>query len=312
MSRHCSAANRTEATSEGKTTETYSPYSIGFLAVWTQTEMENRHLADHNPISGHTTDSSTNSGAAPNMEDMVEFRIMMAYAQRRRPKTDSGSSGHVGDASSPKMLAETEGEVKGEKNRKPKKRRFKALRSVFSCVKPQPELEESSERINFRHLSIQHEEDKLDMVASTLTTIADEIPFSTPEIESDCDGNVEKLIGLLLREKGDEFNQSVLKDMSLRSDLSSYGFFASVITTFLERMGFDSSSPDALGPQGSPKTQFALTCEVASRLSAVDTLPMSRLLGFGAEYLHSNFSAWATQHGGYEKVFDGEDDEEVN
>lgn len=45
-------------------------------------------------------------------------------------------------------------------------------------------------------------------------------------------------------------------------------------------------------------TRFSLR-QVASRLSAADTLPMNRLLGFGAKYLQTHYSAWAAQQGGY-------------
>lgn len=39
--------------------------------------------------------------------------------------------------------------------------------------------------------------------------------------------------------------------------------------------------------------------QVTSRLSAVDSLPVERLLGFGARFLQEDYSAWAQQQGGY-------------
>lgn len=43
--------------------------------------------------------------------------------------------------------------------------------------------------------------------------------------------------------------------------------------------------------------------QVTSRLSAVDSLPMSRGLGFGAKYLQDHFSSWAKQQGGYVRTY---------
>lgn len=39
--------------------------------------------------------------------------------------------------------------------------------------------------------------------------------------------------------------------------------------------------------------------QVTSRLSAVDALPVERLLGYGARFLQEDYSAWAQQQGGY-------------
>eukprot|EP00064_Thunnus_orientalis_P015622 superscaffoldBa00002932_g15677 len=117
------------------------------------------------------------------------------------------------------------------------------------------------------------------------------------EYDSD---EVEKVIGLLLRESGDRLNERELKNASIAAELfRDYRFFDTLITTLLRRMGLWTPDPDAPGPQMSPKTQIAVTCEVTSRLSAVDTLPMNRLLGFGATYLQNHYSSWAEQQGGY-------------
>lgn len=39
--------------------------------------------------------------------------------------------------------------------------------------------------------------------------------------------------------------------------------------------------------------------QATSRLSAIDTLPMSRMLNYGAQYLQRHYSSWVQQHGGY-------------
>lgn len=103
---------------------------------------------------------------------------------------------------------------------------------------------------------------------------------------------MEKVVALLLREAGDKLDQEVgafptlsiksiyqkqdssplvvifycslqTKDLNLAAELfRNYGFFEKVMRTLLRRMGLVNSDPDRLGPQASPKTQIAVTCEV--------------------------------------------------
>lgn len=44
---------------------------------------------------------------------------------------------------------------------------------------------------------------------------------------------------------------------------------------------------------------FLFLRQVTSRLSAVNTLPMSRMLDHGARYVRDHYSSWAQQEGGY-------------
>ncbi|XP_071398498.1 apoptosis facilitator Bcl-2-like protein 14 [Centroberyx affinis] len=288
--------------------------------------MDNGHAgvpgpaANNNNIS-HISDPKPSSDA-DSMEDTAEFRLMMAYAQRRRPTGDAGLMAQCGPgASSPQTPAETETDVKEKKRKKKRGTKNKLLR-LLPCVRSKKEEPEDTRGENggpavvcFRSGDDGRKEgEKLEKIADTLTKIADDVPPPTPsDIEADGEeDDVEKLIGLLLREKGDKLHEEVLKNASLSELFRDYIGFQRLMSTFLSKMGF--ADPDALGPQGSPKTQIALTCEVTSRLSAADTLPMSRLLGFGAKYLQDHYSAWLAQQGGYEGAFhsDDDDDEEVN
>ncbi|KAG8005513.1 Apoptosis facilitator Bcl-2-like protein 14 [Nibea albiflora] len=174
--------------------------------------------------------------------------------------------------------------------------------------------------------------EKFDHIAGRLKTIAKEIPFTAQEIPSapsdietdspevaydfhvlcsvDVD-EVERLIGLLLREAGDKLNDEELENADISAALfGEYSFFKRLITTLLVRMGLMTTAPDALGPQASPKTQIAMTCEVTSRLSAVNTLPMNRMLDHGARFLQEYYSSWVKQQGGYEEAFHSDDDDD--
>ncbi|XP_029901540.1 apoptosis facilitator Bcl-2-like protein 14 isoform X2 [Myripristis murdjan] len=269
----------------------------------------------HNNNNGDLTHASD----PERMNDSVEFRLMMAYAQRRRPGGDNSSSTRdtpdENATSLPRTPAETEKEVKREGK---KKKKGRSLKKLFSCVRRQAEEPEdvNATGLCFRSASNSGDQEgaELTKLANRLIKLADEVPFTPSDIETDSvEDSVEKLVGMLLREQGDRLNQEVLREVPNIGELfRNYSFFEKLISLFLRRMGFKTFEPDGLGPQGSPKTQIALTCEVTSRLSAVNTLPMNRLLGFGANYLHTHYSAWVAQQGGYDAAIEDEEEEEVH
>ncbi|KAM6896179.1 uncharacterized protein PEZ65_021324 isoform 2-T2 [Lycodopsis pacificus] len=299
--------------------------------------MANGHVKIHDPFSSMdgTTDPKPTSDS-DSMEDTVEFRLLMAYAKRRGPQRKSPqkespsqdvllSGGLDGkESSSPQTPDKTEKEKK-------KKRRMKRWRlNIFSCIKPQREDKEPRQIHEMlpdcdnrcgpvceeEEEQQQEEEDELKEAANKLTKIADEIQFLRPEIEPDSpegeDENVEKMIGLLLRDAGDRLNEKELKDAAIATELfRDYSFFKLLMSTLLLRMGLKSLHPDSPGPKASPETQIAVACEVTSRLSAVNSLPRNRLLDHGARYLQHYYSPWVQQQGGYAEAFysDDEDDE---
>lgn len=298
--------------------------------------MANGNVEIHDPFSNqnghagskdcdHKSTSDTDS-----MENTVEYRLLMAYAKRRRtteesptPDTPALVNGgtDANESSSPQTPDKTE---KGETKKDRKRKRFKRLRRIFSCI-PSRTSDEEPYQMNLkpnddvRDLVLRGvtEEDELKEAASRLAKLADEIQFLPPEIETDSpeDDNVERMIGLLLRESGDRLNEKELKDAAFAKDLFlNYSFFKLLITTLLERMGLKSPNPDSPGPKAATETQIAVTCEVTTRLSAVDTLPRNRLLNHGARYLQHYYSPWAQQQGGYEGAFysEDEDDSEQN
>ncbi|KAF1372174.1 hypothetical protein PFLUV_G00262440 [Perca fluviatilis] len=290
--------------------------------------MANGHVEIHDPFSNPNSPKSTSD--TDSMEDTVEFRLLMAYAARRRPENKSSTQdvptslrgGTDANGSSPQTPGVTE---KEEKKRKKKwKKGWKSLPTLFSCIKPQTGAEEPPQNnVNQRDVddrcgdvvSISEEEDELKDLAGKLTNIADEIPFIPPDLETDSpavDVNVEKTIGLLLRESGDRLNEKELKDAGVATELFwNYSFFKLLMTTLLTRMGLRCPNPDSPGPKASPKTQIAVTCEITSRLSALNTLPSNRLLDHGARYLQHYYSSWVQQQGGYEEAFYSDDEDDI-
>lgn len=126
--------------------------------------MANGHIENHNPLPNNNLTSHTDcksTSDTDSMEDTAEFRVMMAYAQRRRPKKDvesprlgnqdtlNGGSDSNG-TSSPQTPDKTEKEAPEKK--KGGKKRLKALRNLLRCVKPQTDddnkLQITPERTN--------------------------------------------------------------------------------------------------------------------------------------------------------------------
>ncbi|CAJ1054558.1 apoptosis facilitator Bcl-2-like protein 14 [Xyrichtys novacula] len=293
--------------------------------------MANGHVEIHDPLT-NSRDRSSSKDCDPkstsDMEDTTEFRLLMAYAQRRRRKDKVlipkglvlvGQCG-LADNGLPQEPPKAENEVK--KGKKRGRRGWKKLPKLLSCIShAKPELSPAPQGraadFTCRSGDIKEDEVKekenLDRAVSRLTEIISDVPFTPPEVETDSSDDVEKVIGLLLREAGDRLNE---QEEELKTAVSrifwNYDFFERLLSTLLNRMGLLPSNPDSPGPQSSPKTQIAVTCEVTSRLSAADTLPMRRLLGHGARYLQEHYSTWVQQQGGYEEAFysDNEDDEE--
>ncbi|XP_037098721.1 apoptosis facilitator Bcl-2-like protein 14 [Syngnathus acus] len=292
--------------------------------------MANGRVEIHDPLANLNDLSRPD---ADNLQDTLEFRLLMAYTKRRRRRWEKKSQTSVEDGapdSTRTCLLPAESQEEAPPPKTKKKKKWKRLPNILMCIKPQPEKchhEAQGENAvverfgGFRSVSPvelnEEMDEEMDEVASRLTEIADEIPLSPPEYESDGpddDPDVEKLIGILLRECGDNYDEEVTKGLkealSSTQLLWSNGFFDKLMTTLLKKMGLFNADPEAPGPQTSPKTQMAVTCEVTSRLSAADTLPVGRLLGYGATYLQNHFSSWAKQQGGYEAAFDEDDDEE--
>ncbi|XP_076579022.1 apoptosis facilitator Bcl-2-like protein 14 [Chaetodon auriga] len=300
--------------------------------------MANNRVEIHDPFSNNHLTSSTDcdtksTSDTDSMADSVEYRLLMAYATRRRPKKaveppprDSlvvpNGGTHANGPSSPQTPDKIDKDMKKRRNKN--KKGWKRLSSIIRCIKPRTEDEDvpktvmTKPDVNNRSAQFTDDEvreaDELEELTSRLTEIADEIPFVPPEVETDSpeDEEVEKVIGLILREAGDRLNEKELKDAAIAKELFwNYSFFKKLISTLLIRMGLMPSEPDALGPQASPKTQIAVTFELTTRLSAMNTLPMSRMLDHGARYLQEHYSSWVQQQGGYENAFHDDSEEDV-
>ncbi|XP_059182376.1 apoptosis facilitator Bcl-2-like protein 14 [Centropristis striata] len=290
--------------------------------------MANGHVEIHDPFSNHNgVKKSKNcdpksTSDSDSMEDTEEYRLLMAYAQRRRPKKESPTQDST-------VLVSGGSDANGSASPQTpeKKKKKKPWKRIFSCIKPKT-IDEDEVLSPFRS---KHSEvndrcggtnevlpcpkgaDEFEEAAGRLTKIADEIPFTPPEVETDSpeDENVEKMIGLLLRETGDRANDEELENAALAKELFwDYSFFKRLMSTLLTRMGLRTPDPESPGPKACPETQIAVTCEVTSRLSAVNRLPTNLLLNHGARYLQDYYSSWVKEQGGYEKAFYSDDEDD--
>ncbi len=109
--------------------------------------MENGYVEIHDPISNHSNTKTTpdcehnSTSHMDSMADTEEYKLLRAYAKRRRPRKEPESppqdssmalngDAHTNGPSSPQTLAKND---KEKKKRRPLKRLWK----IFPCVKPQ-------------------------------------------------------------------------------------------------------------------------------------------------------------------------------
>ncbi|XP_064174697.1 apoptosis facilitator Bcl-2-like protein 14 [Anguilla rostrata] len=226
-------------------------------------------------------------GMAGSGESSVEFRLLMAYAQRRRPRSAQQPQPQPG------------GEPPRSPNRK-RKRSSKLRKLLLMCVGPQGDREEEPKGETVDVTSL----------ADRLSSIVDSVDMNVDDIEADGQDDVIQQIVDLLRESGDQFTEKIKEDKVLARHFGggdfTYAAFARIASRFLQEVAPSSSS----SPSGAV-SRIALACEVTRKLTAVDGHPMNMVMGFGAKYLRENFSTWVQQHGGWENAFADVEEDEV-
>nr|XP_056718948.1 apoptosis facilitator Bcl-2-like protein 14 [Euleptes europaea] len=132
--------------------------------------------------------------------------------------------------------------------------------------------------------------------------------------QDDGKDNEEKIIDtivVLLRQSGDALAEQMKKDKTLSSSfwsVMSYSVFRRIANQFLEDVPVDPARDSEAHVQS---TKVAYAMELTTRLTAVDSHPMSLMLGFGTKYLKENFMPWVCSHGGWEKALGLLDQDEV-
>ncbi|EMP38480.1 Apoptosis facilitator Bcl-2-like protein 14 [Chelonia mydas] len=239
--------------------------------------------------------------------DTVEYKVLMAYAQRRlsvskygqllerEAKTLKGSTTERGEREEIPQAKEGERhqelsvQDKGPAAQRKKQRKKKFMQRcllLFSCARGEKEkgpqeLATNQDTVNGYGL-------KLQMALQT----------SSPESEDEEERIIETIVALL-RQSGDKLEEMIKRDSTFYhcvTKMLSYAFFKKLTDQYLEEVPGDSTK-ETEGKIQCTKAAFVM--EVTTRLTAVDNHPMNMVLGFGVKYLKENFSPWIQNHGGW-------------
>ncbi|XP_010077372.1 PREDICTED: apoptosis facilitator Bcl-2-like protein 14 [Pterocles gutturalis] len=251
--------------------------------------------------------------------DSIEYKILMAYAQRRL-SVSSYVKLLKNEANTQKSSSLTRRKVLIDHQRDKDRPSH-----TINCLLYFPPPSQSGERADVNHIA--------DKLAKLVTSRSQESPsdvsfkttYDTPCREQDDsvptggsegeEHDEEKIIQTivsLLRESGDRLEEKMKKDTvfsALFEDMLTYTFFERITDSFLENVSADSTNE--LSGHQVQCTKVAFTMEVATRLNAVDNHPMNLVLGFGLKYLREHFKPWIQDQGGWEKALTSLDQEEV-
>ncbi|XP_067246969.1 apoptosis facilitator Bcl-2-like protein 14 isoform X2 [Chanodichthys erythropterus] len=218
--------------------------------------------------------------------DSPEFRLLKAYARKRRPM-DTRLKRDI-----PERETSTAEPI--EEHSKAKKRR-KGFSFFLRCIKPktddtpepQPAMLEGSDDVKV---------DEMENMVSELTEISDSVHFTPCELETDdLPADVVERLAELLRAHGDELDEKIKADKALNEALQSsfkYDFFKKVMDVFCRSVSLELPTE-----QKGQKVDIALICEATNQLYGVNYHPMNRVLGFGAKYLQdTGYSKWISRN----------------
>ncbi|KAM8819939.1 apoptosis facilitator Bcl-2-like protein 14 [Eudromia elegans] len=228
--------------------------------------------------------------------DSIEYRILMAYAQRRLSankyvkllKTEA----EVQKSSS---LFRRKVEIKYQGNKKTNVNHIADRLAKLVTSRSQPSPSDASLKRLYNQ-SLQQQGRK--------------VTDGSKGEENDEEKIIQTIVALL-RQSGDHLEEKIKNDKTFYQYLInslSYSFFERLIDLTLAAVSADSTS-ETEGQAQCTKAAFAL--EVATRLTAVDNHPMNMVLGFGVKYLREHFTPWIQYQGGWEKALTLLDQEEI-
>ncbi|KFM10407.1 Apoptosis facilitator Bcl-2-like 14 [Aptenodytes forsteri] len=281
--------------------------------------------------------------------DSIEYKILMAYAQRRLSASKYGkllkneanvqkSSSlirrkvkidHQRDRGGPSRRPVFQGGVMQQHSKKQPKRKYSPGYCLpFFCSRAEQEKPPTLalRQGDVAHLSISETQSESLQEGNSQhqTNVSFKAIFESPCQKQDgsdpTDGSEgkehdeEKIIQTivsLLRQSGDRLEEKIKKDTVF------YQHFKDMLSyTFFKRITDlfleDVSADSTSEPGGQVQcTKVAFAMEVATRLTAVDNHPMNLVLGFGLKYLREHFKPWIQDQGGWEKALMSLDQEEV-
>ncbi|KFQ84201.1 Apoptosis facilitator Bcl-2-like 14 [Phoenicopterus ruber ruber] len=282
--------------------------------------------------------------------DSIEYKILMAYAQRRlsvskygkllknEAKVQKSSSSirrkvetdHQRDKDGPSQRIFFEsGKVQQHSKKQSKRKCMPGYCLPFLCRRSEQEKSPTLVMRQGETADVNHIADKL----AKLVTSRSQAPPSDVSFKIMCQGPCQKQdnsdsadgsegkehdeekiiqrIVSLLKQSGDRLEEKIKKDKVFHQHFTDMLSYS-----FFERItdlfleGVPADS--ASEPRGQVQcTKVAFTMEVVTRLTAVDNHPMNLVLGFGLKYLREHFKPWIQDQGGWEKALTSLDQEEV-
>ncbi|XP_053574892.1 apoptosis facilitator Bcl-2-like protein 14 [Bombina bombina] len=260
----------------------------------------------------------------------IEYRLLMAYAQRTLPASkyqqlqkqeifspgpngtkEGQESGNVVTSNGKKTPAASEG---SSSKKKPKKSWKKSL--MPACLRPESETKSKKKKVKGdadtnrttaivqRLQSIIHKH--RESANASYRGLVRSLSLETDG--EDDEGKLIQDIAMILRNAGDNLEKEKQEEATLWQRASSafnYSFYERVINCYLSDVVIENE----------PETQqqcekLALCIDVTTKLTAIDNHPMNKVLGFGARYLQDHFSSWIQNEGGWGKAM-GIKDEEI-
>ncbi|KFP53019.1 Apoptosis facilitator Bcl-2-like 14, partial [Cathartes aura] len=268
--------------------------------------------------------------------DSIEYKILMAYAQRRLSVSKYGKLlkneanvqkslsltrrkveiDHQRDKNGPNQIVSQGGMVQLQGKKQSKRTYLPGYCLPFLCGRAEQEKSPTlslHQRCAARFSVSEAQSESLQEGNSQRqTNVSFKIVYHAPCQEQDDsdptegsegeEHDEEKIIQTivsLLRQSGDQLEEKIKKDRVFYQhfkDMLSYTFFKRITDLFLEEVSADSTRKPGDQVQC---TKVAFTMEVATRLTAVDNHPMNLVLGFGSKYLKEHFKPWIQDRGGW-------------
>ncbi|XP_056373940.1 apoptosis facilitator Bcl-2-like protein 14 [Hyla sarda] len=254
-------------------------------------------------------------------EDSMEFRMLMAYAQRTLPSsTFEQLKSRTPKKKNDGVASNGEGHTDKGNSAAPPKKEKKKRRWKFtpSCLRPPREKTQMMRS----HPPESAEEARVGGLAERLKNIVQELERQDQErpefrvlrreysIQHDGDSDEDLIHNIVefLRREGDKINDQIAQKPSFFQGLQScwsYGFFQRLTETYVEQM-----VPENVPEDVRQSSKIALCVHATTALTALDSHPMNRMFGFGARYLKENYSQWIKERGGWEQVMGIPDSQE--
>ncbi|KFQ11006.1 Apoptosis facilitator Bcl-2-like 14, partial [Leptosomus discolor] len=270
--------------------------------------------------------------------DSIEYKILMAYAQRRLSVSKYGkllkNEANVQKSSSSirrkvktdhqskkdglsRMVVPQGGRVEQHSKKQRKPKYLPRYFLPFFCGRAEQEKPSVQSLDEGETADVNHIADKLvQLVTSRSQESPSDVSFKLTyqslcgaQGDSDvADGSGDKehdeeeiiqTIVSLLRESGDQLEKKIQKDRIFHQHFKDMLSY-----NFFKRIT-DLFLKDISGESTSEPgdqvrcTKVAFTMEIATRLTAVDNHPMNLVLGFGLKYLREHFKPWVQDQGGW-------------